>query len=168
MKGSIQRELYDFLIECIAACALFTAMLEILCAKRREIFTNDYPPVVTEKLRNLSIVSEKPPAKKSDIILKLIAVIIYAVLFAAVLRFVNGVTTFLNAAATAYLLWLVADWYDFLVVDILLAPFDKFYKMAKVSPFEKSAVWFHCKASMRGMILGLVFAPIVGLIVMFI
>lgn len=154
-----------FLIECIVACALFTAMLEILCAKRREILTNDYPPVVTEKLRSLNIVSEKP--KKSDIIRKLIAVIIYAVLFAVVLRFVNGITTFLNAAVTAYLLWLVVDWYDFLVVDILLAPFDKFYKKAGVSPFEKSAVWFHCKASMRGMLLGLAFAPIVGLIVMF-
>lgn len=33
-----------FMMECIAACALFTAALEILCAKRREIFTNDYPP----------------------------------------------------------------------------------------------------------------------------
>lgn len=154
-----------FLIECIVACALFTAMLEILCAKRREILTNDYPPVVTEKLRSLNIVSENP--KKSDIIRKLIAVIIYAVLFAVVLRFVNGITTFLNAAVTAYLLWLVVDWYDFLVVDILLAPFDKFYKKAGVSPFEKSAVWFHCKASMRGMLLGLAFAPIVGLIVMF-
>lgn len=154
-----------FLIECIVACALFTAMLEILCAKRREILTNDYPPVVTEKLHRLNIVSEKP--KKSDIIRKLIAVIIYAVLFAVVLRFVNGITTFLNAAVTAYLLWLVVDWYDFLVVDILLAPFDKFYKKAGVSPFETSAVWFHCKASMRGMLLGLAFAPIVGLIVMF-
>lgn len=154
-----------FLIECIVACALFTAMLEILCAKRREILTNDYPPVVTEKLRSLNIVSEKP--KRSDIIRKLIAVIIYAVLFAVVLRFVNGITTFLNAAVTAYLLWLVVDWYDFLVVDILLAPFDKFYKKAGVSPFETSAVWFHCKASMRGMLLGLAFAPIVGLIVMF-
>lgn len=151
-----------FLIECIVACALFTAMLEILCAKRREILTNDYPPVVTEKLRSLNIVSEKP--KRSDIIRKLIAVIIYAVLFAVVLRFVNGITTFLNAAVTAYLLWLVVDLYDFLVVDILLAPFDKFYKKAGVSPFEKSAVWFHCKASMRGMLLGLAFAPIVGLI----
>ncbi len=154
-----------FLIECIVACALFTAVLEILCAKRREILTNDYPPVVTEKLRSLNIVSEKP--KRSDIIRKLIAVIIYAVLFAVVLRFVNGITTFLNAAVTAYLLWLVVDWYDFLVVDILLAPFDKFYKKAGVSPFETSAVWFHCKASMRGMLLGLAFAPIVGLIVMF-
>ena len=62
-------------------------------------------------------------------------------------------------------MWLVVDWYDFLVVDVLLAPFDKFYKAAGVSPFEKSAVWFYFKARVRGMILGLVFAPIVGLIV---
>lgn len=120
------------------------------------------------EIAQLNIVSEKPPTKKSDIIRKLIAVIIYAVLFALILRFVNGITTFLNAAVTAYLLWLVVDWYDFLVVDILLAPFDKFYKMAKVSPFERSAVWFHFKASLKGMIIGLVFAPIVGLIVMLI
>jgi len=155
-----------FLIECIVACALFTVALEILCAKRREIFTNDYPPVVTDKLRELNMVGEKPPTKKSDIIRKLTATVIYAVLFALVLRFINGITTFTKAAVTAYLLWLVVDWYDFLVIDILLAPFDKFYKMAKVSPFEKSAVWFHFKGSVKGMIIGLVFAPVVGLIVM--
>ena len=94
--------------------------------------------------------------------------VVYAVLFALVLRFVNGITTFAKATLTAYLLWLVVDWYDFLVVDILFAPFDKFYKMAKVSPVEKSAVWFHFKGSVRGMIIGLAFAPIVGLIVMLI
>ena len=54
-----------FLIECIAACALFTAALEILCAKRREIFTNDYPPVVTEKLRAQNLVAEKPLFSRS-------------------------------------------------------------------------------------------------------
>ena len=57
------------------------------------------------------------------------------------------------------------NWYDFLVIDILMAPFDKFYKQAKVSAVEKSAVWFHFKAGLRGMILGLAFAPIVGLLV---
>ena len=60
----------------------------------------------------------------------------------------------------------MVDWYDFLVVDVLLAPFDKFYKLAKVNTFEKSAVLFHCKASLRGMVLGLVFAPLVGLLVL--
>jgi len=157
-----------FLIEAIAACVLFTAALEILSAKRREVFTNDYPPVVIEKLRSLNAVGEKPPAKKSDIIRKLIALIIYAVLFALVLRFINGITAFSDAAVTAYLLWLVVDWYDFLVVDILMAPFDKFYRLAKVSAFDKSAVWFHFKASVRGMIIGLVIAPVVGLLVMLI
>lgn len=154
-----------FFIECVVACALFTLALELLSAKRREVFVNDYPPVVTERLRELHLVAEKPPARKSDIIRKVIAVIVYALLFALVLRFINGVTTFWRAAWTAYLLWLVVDWYDFLVVDILMAPFDKFYKLAKVSAVEKSAVLFHCKASLRGMVIGLVFAPIVGLLV---
>ena len=31
-----------FLIECVIACLLFTAALEIL-AGRREVFVNDYP-----------------------------------------------------------------------------------------------------------------------------
>lgn len=155
-----------FAVECVVACVLFTAALEILAARRREIFTNDYPPVVTDKLRDLNVIAEKPPAKKSDVIRKLIAFVICAVVFALVLRFINGITSFLNAALTAYLLWLVVDWYDFLVVDILMAFFDKFYKMAKVSPFDRSAVWFHFKASARGMIYGLVFAPVIGLFVM--
>lgn len=154
-----------FFIECVVACALFTLALELLSAKRREVFVNDYPPVVTDRLRELHLVAEKPPARKSDVIRKVIAVIVYALLFALVLRFINGVTTFWRAAWTAYLLWLVVDWYDFLVVDILMAPFDKFYKLAKVSAVEKSAVLFHCKASLRGMVIGLVFAPIVGLLV---
>lgn len=140
--------------------------MELLAARRREVFINDYPPVVSEKLRDLNVVAETPPTKKSDIIRKVIAIIVYAVLFALVLRFINGITTFPGATLTAYLLWLVVDWYDFLVVDILMAPFDKFYKMANVSPIEKSAVWFHFKGSVKGMIIGLVFAPVVGLIVM--
>ena len=154
-----------FAIECIIFCALFTLALELVAAGRREVFVNDYPPVVTEKLRALHLVAETPPPKKSDLVRKLAAVVVYAVLFAVILRFVNGITTFGKAALTSYLLWLVVDWYDFLVVDILMAPFDKFYKAAKVSPVERSAVWFHFKASVRGMVIGAVFAPVVGWLV---
>ncbi len=111
-----------FLVECIIACVSFTIALELLAARRREVFINDYPPVVSEKLRDLNVVAETPPTKKSNIIRKVIAIIVYAVLFALVLRFINGITTFLPATLTAYLLWLVVDWYDFLVVDILFAP----------------------------------------------
>lgn len=111
-----------FLVECIIACVSFTIALELLAARRREVFINDYPPVVSEKLRDLNVVAETPPTKKSNIIRKVIAIIVYVVLFALVLRFINGITTFLRATLTAYLLWLVVDWYDFLVVDILFAP----------------------------------------------
>ena len=102
-----------------------------MCAKKGEIFTNDYPPVVIEPLRSLGIVQETPPIKKSDMIRKLIAMMIYAILFALVLYFINGITKFLNAMITAYLLWLVVDWYDFLVINILLALLINFIKWLK-------------------------------------
>ena len=58
------------------------------------VFLNDYPPVVTAKLRELHLVAEKPPAKKSDILRKGIAMMVYALLFALVLHRFNGITTF--------------------------------------------------------------------------
>lgn len=155
-----------FLIESTVACVIFTLLIKLISHNRQEVFTNDYPPVVTNKLRELGLIAEKPPAKKKDIIRKLIALIVYAVLFALLLRYVNGITTFGEAALTAYGLWLVVDWYDFLVVDILMAPFDKFYQKSGVSAFNKSAVWFHCKGSLRGMILGIFCAVLVGTIVL--
>lgn len=154
-----------FLIESVAACLLFTLMIKLISHNRQEVFTNDYPPVVTDKLRALGLIAEKPPAKKKDIIRKLIALIVFALMFALLMRYVNGITTFGEAALTAYGLWLVVDWYDFLVVDILLAPFDKFYRKSGVSAFDKSAVWFHLKGSLRGTVLGIIFAPIAGLLV---
>lgn len=75
-----------FLIECIAACVLFTVALEITCAGRREVFVNDYPPIVTDRLRELHVVAEKPPAKKSDIIRKLVACIVFALLVGLLVR----------------------------------------------------------------------------------
>ena len=154
-----------FLVESIVACILFTLMIKLVAHNRQKVFTNDYPPVVTDKLRELGIISEKPPAKKKDIIRKLIAIAVYAVLFALLLRYVNDIETFGHAALTAYGLWLVVDWYDFFVIDILLAPFDKFYKASGISAFDKNAVPFHFKGSLRGTMIGVAFAPIVGLIV---
>ena len=65
-----------FLVECIIACVSFTIVLELLAARRREVFINDYPSVVSEKLRDLNVVAETPPTKKSNIIRKVIAIIV--------------------------------------------------------------------------------------------
>lgn len=154
-----------FLIESVAACAIFTLLIKLISHNRQAVFTNDYPPVVTNKLRELGLIAEKPPAKKKDIIRKLTAMIVFAILFALLMRYVNGIETFRESALTVYGLWLVVDWYDFLVMDILLAPFDKFYQKSGVSAFERTAVWFHFKGSLRGMVLGIVCALLVGLIV---
>ena len=154
-----------FLTESIMACALFTLMIKLISHNRQEVFTNDYPPVVTDKLRALGLIAEKPPARKKDILRKLTAMIVFTILFSLLMRLVNGAETFWEAALTVYGLWLVVDWYDFLVMDILLAPFDKFYRASGVSAFDKSAVWFHFKGSLRGMILGIFCAVLVGALV---
>ena len=154
-----------FLIESVVACTIFTFLIKAISHNRQEIFTNDYPPVVTDKLRALGMIAEKPPARKKDVIRKLTALIIFSILFALLMRHVNGITTFGEAALTVYGLWLVVDWYDFLIMDILLAPFDKFYQASGVSAFDKNAVLFHFKGSVRGMILGVFCALLVGLIV---
>ena len=154
-----------FLMESIVACAIFTLMIKLISHNRQEVFTNDYPSVVTDKLRELGLIAEKPPARKKDIIRKLTAMIVFALLFALLMRYVNGIDTFGEAALTVYGLWLVVDWYDFLVMDILLAPFDRFYQKSGVSAFDKSAVWFHFQGSLRGMALGVICAVLVGLLV---
>lgn len=59
-----RRLIMVFAIESIAACVLFTVLLEIATVNRREVFVNDYPPVVTDKLRQIGLIAEKPPAKK--------------------------------------------------------------------------------------------------------
>lgn len=155
-----------FWLEAAALCLFFHALIAIVLSRKQSAFVNDYPPVVTDKLRELGLIAQKPPARKKDVIRKLVAVVVYSVLFALLLRSVNDIHTFWEGALRAYGLWMVVDWYDFLVMDVLCASTDKFYKAAGVSGFEKSSVLFHFKGSLRGMVIGLVFAPIVGLLVM--
>lgn len=155
-----------FLIESIVLCALFTLMIQLATWKQQVAFTNDYPPVVTDKLRDKGLIAQKPPARRSDYIRKAVAMVIYALLLALLLLHVNGLDGFLPAALTAYGLWLVVDWYDFAVVDVLLAPFDKFYRLSGVSAFEREAVKFHFIHSVYGMVLGLPVAVVAGLLVM--
>lgn len=143
-------------------------MIWLVLTNKQAAFANDYPPVVTDKLREKGLIAPKPPARKSDIVRKVIALLVYAILFALLLRYVNGIDTFFGGAFTAYALWAIVDWYDFLVMDVLAAPFDKFYKESGVSAFDKSSVWFHFKGSLRGMLYGLAFAPITGLIIILI
>ena len=67
-----------FLTEAVIACLGFHLMIAAISHNRQAVFANDYPPVVTERLRAMGLIAEKPPAKKKDMIRKLIALLIYA------------------------------------------------------------------------------------------
>lgn len=154
-----------FAMECVVACALFTLAIKLASTGRREAFENDYPPVVTQRLREQGLLATRPPSRRGDVIRKVVAFVVFSVLFALVLRHTNGIRTFEQAALTSYAIWFVVDWYDFLVVDIALAPLDPFYRAAGVSALDPSAVRFHFLASLRGLATGIPFALVVGALV---
>ena len=124
-----------FLLESIGACILFTLTLRIVMVGRQTAFVNDYPPVVTEKLRQMNLIAQKPPARKKDIIRKLIAAIVYGVAFALLLRYDNRIESLLPAMTTAYGLWQDVAWCDGSVTDALFAPSEKFSKVSGVIAF---------------------------------
>lgn len=154
-----------FLAECIAACALFTLFVKLATWQQQAVFTNDYPPIVTRRLRVLGLIAEKPPVRKQDYLRKSAAMVLFTFLFALLLRHVNQLDSFCPAALPTYGLWLVVDWFNFAVVDVLLAPFDRFYHLSGVSAFAPEAVRFHFAHSIFGMALGLPVAMIAGLLV---
>ena len=98
-----------FWIEAAVMCLLFHGQIAIVLSKKQAAFVNDYPPIVTDKLREQGLIALKHPYRKTDILRKLIALIVYAVVFALILRFVNSIRSFWEEALTAYGLWLVVD-----------------------------------------------------------
>ncbi|MBP3656462.1 MAG: hypothetical protein J6K32_07180 [Clostridia bacterium] len=157
-----------FFAESVALCVLFTAMVRLAMWKRQTAFANDYPPVVTDRLRAMGLLAQRPPARKADLARKAAAMVVFSLLFALLLRQANGIDAFMPGVLTSYALWLVVDWYDFAVVDVLLAPLDRFYRASGVSAFDPQAVRFHFMHSLLGMALGIPFALMTGLLILLI
>lgn len=154
-------------MECVILCVLFTIMV-LATSKKSNGYAmlNDYPPEVGRRVRKMGLLTEgNIPTRKRDMKRKLLAVILYSLLFSLLLYFANGCRSFWEGAFYSYLIWLAVDWYDFLVVDIAFAPFDKLMKKVNYkTDFE--AVKFHFMGSVKGMVIGIPFALVVGLLVL--
>ena len=89
------------------------------------------------------------------------------VLFTAVLRKFNGADTFLKGFGISYLIWLIIDWYDALVLDCIWFCHSK---KARIPGTEDMAEYrdylFHIRQSCIGMLLGLPACLLTGLFVM--
>ena len=89
-------------------------------------------------------------------------------LLGLLVRYVNGCTSFLCGALTAYALWNVVNWFDAIVLDCIWFCHDRHFVIPGTEDMkaEYHNYMFHIKGSLIGMLLGIPAALVAGLIAM--
>ena len=156
------------LIECVVLCILFAAVVMTIATHTNPLtWVYNYPPYVVKRCEELHLIEPRTVNKKTVYTKKLIFCVLVGILFGLVMRYVNQITEFLPAALTTYLIWLVVDWFDFLVLDSLWFMNNKSLTIPGTEdlPYPNGTYAFHAMASLRGMLLGVIFAVVAGIVV---
>ena len=156
-------------IESIVLCALFTLMVFIMLRKPINTLYN-YPPKIQERVKSLDEYKDKVPETKNKVAAKLIASILFLIIIALILRFINGYTSFLDSFKYGFLLWTIVNLYDAIVLDIIWFCHDPHFvfKGTEDMKDEYHNYWFHIKGFFIGEILALVICSLAGLLVQFV
>ena len=156
-------------IESIILCALFTLMVFIMTRKPINSLYN-YPPKIQERVKSLDEYKDKVPKTKNKVAAKLIASVLFLIIIALILRFINGYTSFLDSFKYGFLLWTIVNLYDAIVLDIIWFCHDPHFvfKGTEDMKEEYHNYWFHIKGFFIGEILALVICSLAGLLVQFV
>lgn len=157
-----------FLIESILLCVIFTIM--ILSRMKKPLITiiYSYPPAIVDRVIELGSIQDndrKSSNTKKALKKKWPAIIVFGILLGALVFFVNDAHSFTTGFLTSYSLWLVVDWYDALILDIVWFCHSKSVRIPGTEDMLKAYhdYWFHIKGSLLGMLLGLPACLIAGL-----
>ena len=156
-------------IESIVLCALFTLMVFIMSRKPINTLYN-YPPKIQERVKSLEEYKDKVPETKNKVAAKLIASILFLVIIALILRFINGYTTFLESFKYGFLLWTIVNLYDAIVLDVIWFCHDPHFvfKGTEDMKDEYHNYWFHIKGFFIGEFLALIICSLAALMVQFV
>ena len=157
-----------FLIEAVVLCALFH--LEVWLQTKREPakIVYSYPPAIVERYIELDkIPGKKNPSTQERVKRKWPAAIVLGMILGAVVYFVNGSRSFLNGFLISYGLWLIADWYDAIVLDIFWFCRSKTWILPGTEDMTEAYhdYRYHVNASCAGMLIGLPVCLLIGLVV---
>lgn len=156
-----------FLIESLIACVLFTLFVFLMSRNPLKTIFN-YPPAIIERGRQLGLVDDgNRPGGTGFYVKKVTALIVFGVLLGLLVRYVNGCSTFLCGALTAYALWCVVNWFDAIVLDCIWFCHDPHFVIKGTEDMTEDYhdYWFHIKGSLIGMVLAIPAALIAGVIV---
>ena len=157
------------LTESVILCLAFTLMVYIMSRKPIRTLYN-YPPKIQERVRSLEEYRDQIPTEKNKVVAKTAASLLFVVVIALILRFVNGYTTFARAFGWGFLLWTIVNLYDLIVLDIIWFCHDPFFvfKGTEDMTDEYHNYGFHAKGFFIGEALALVVCALAGLVVQFV
>lgn len=156
-------------IEGIVLCVLFTLSVWLMSRNPiKELY--NYPPAIQERVKSLDEYNDQIPTQKNKVAAKLIASVIFVIIIALILRFINGYTTFLKSFGYGFILWTIVNLYDAVVLDIIWFCHDKHFVIKGTEDMVKDYhdYWFHIKGFFIGEALAIVVCALSGLIVQFV
>ena len=157
-----------FVLESIAACALFTLFVFLMSRDPVKSIFN-YPQAIIERCDQLGLVdASNKPGGTVFYVKKVGAMMVFGILLGLLVRYVNGCGTYWCGALTAYALWCVVNWFDAIVLDCIWFCHDKHFVIPGTEDMKEAYhdYWFHIKGARVGMLLGLPAALLAGLIVL--
>lgn len=83
-------------VESILLCLLFTGMVYLMSRDPIKTLYN-YPPAIQARVKSLPEYQSKIPTQKNKLAAKLGASLLFVILLALILRYVNGYTAFWQA-----------------------------------------------------------------------
>jgi len=156
------------LIESVIACLLFTLLIFFLMHKNPLNMIHDYPPAIQDKVRELGLINDQQKGySKTDIIRKVVAIIVFGLVLAFAVYKFNGADTFIKGFLYSYLLWNVIDWWDAIVIDCIWFCHSKKVVIPGTEGMKEYKDYlFHIKGSLKGMLFGIPACLIVGMLVL--
>lgn len=156
-------------IESVVLCLIFTILVYILSREPIKTLYN-YPYNIQQRVQSLEEYKDKIPTKKNKIFAKLGACIIFAVVIALLMKYVNACTSFKEAFIDSYILWTIVNLYDAVVMDIIWFCHDPYFVFKGTEDMidDYHDYFFHFKGFLIGELIAIVVCIISGLIVEFI
>lgn len=155
-----------FAIEAIIICLLFTiCILTYMKNPLNEIYS--YPPNIIKRVIELGLIEDKKVPNKLEVLKKKWpAFLISGILIGLVVYFVNNAHSFIEGFSISYGIWLIVDWYDAIVLDIIWFCHSKKVIIPGTEDMVKDYhdYSFHIKGSLVGMVIGLPACLIAGIL----
>lgn len=156
------------LIESIVGCLIFTIIFGGITYFKPLSMIHDYPAAIQNKVKELGLITdEQKEYSKTDIIRKLIAIIIFGLILAFTVYEFNGADTFIKGFGYSYLLWNIVNWWDAIFVDCIWFCHSKKVIIPGTEGMKEYKDYlFHIKGSLKGMLLGIPVCLLVGLFIL--